>query len=882
MTWMFKYPQYLKVKLSERVSDEFPNYGLYFYDEAGDYSGKSGVFHLHGIPVLFIPGNAGSHKQVRSLGSVSLWRTRDKMATYHFNYFSVDFDEEMSGMSGSLLRKETYFVHHSIKKILKLYKKAKNPPTSVLLVGHSMGGVVARGLFLLKDFNPSTVHTIITQASPHQAAVVPADFVLASYYAKVNRYWQERANTTVSHVAMVSTGGGYRDLLVRGGLTSIDSVVDSTRGISSNTMSVPKAWVGTDHKCIVWCRQFVLATVRATMDIVDPATRQITEDTELKMKVFRHHFVQHPGTKEFKSDFEETLKLKVDKAAWEERSESSWVMQKKITRTTYIAVPVPAEKYLVAVTDAETDDWIGGCQAPEGQKCSEVENLSQLGKVIAPRELGRKAIHLSPSELQGFSHVVFMLERQAIPEAQLMVETYDEDQRHLNLSVPGFFTEFPRTMLERNIVIPETAPGAIFYNLSVPWLESVRQAYKVHVTPLKCEGRYRTGTMSLHVPWANEDTSVNASATEPSELTMKFQTGMPKDYPILPQLHLHLDPNCRYKVEVALSLPEIFGQIVRFFSPLVPGVMVSQFLLVLSWQLMQSSKQDVGDLSFITSFTSATNPKRLFPFVMLPTLLMGNEAVHRTLFDVLGLPLTDGYFLTQRNIWNTGTYPSVIFMTNALSFAVGYFLYGYFHFVAMVAGLCFKRCVASETVQKVLGVLEYVILAAAVMTSLGTCGAIGIFMLMKLQGLKVIGLLMQSSNEEKKTSFHLHFTVLLLYALSFLINGAPLVLWAKTFRQSLTLLNDSSRNPAIVLCLTAMVLSYCDRRNSLRSVPTVALKMIHTAAVLIMFYGMSSVYRVPYFLCAVFIILALSGVYRMIVGPPQVIESEVEVEKKTQ
>lgn len=55
-----------------------------------------------------------------------------------------------------------------------------------------------------------------------------------------------------------------------------------------------------------------------------------------------------------------------------------------------------------------------------------------------------------------------------------------------------------------------------------------------------------------------------------------------------------------------------------------------------------------------------------------------------------------------------------------------------------IASSCvLNSSVASEKVQKAAGVLEYMILAAAAMTSLGTCGAIGIFILMKLQGLKV-------------------------------------------------------------------------------------------------------------------------------------------------
>lgn len=51
----------------------------------------------------------------------------------------------------------------------------KTPPQGVALVGHSMGGVVARALFTLPRFNPQLVGLIITQASPHLAPVLALD-----------------------------------------------------------------------------------------------------------------------------------------------------------------------------------------------------------------------------------------------------------------------------------------------------------------------------------------------------------------------------------------------------------------------------------------------------------------------------------------------------------------------------------------------------------------------------------------------------------------------------------------------------------------------------------------------------------------------------------
>lgn len=121
----------------------------------------------------------------------------------HFNVFTVDFNEELVALYGGSLLRQTHFLHESIKAILRLYKvriqreatfplwtnqnllfrlspptppqHLKSPPQSVVVVGHSMGGVVARALYTLPRFNPSLVSLIITQASPHLAPVLSFD-----------------------------------------------------------------------------------------------------------------------------------------------------------------------------------------------------------------------------------------------------------------------------------------------------------------------------------------------------------------------------------------------------------------------------------------------------------------------------------------------------------------------------------------------------------------------------------------------------------------------------------------------------------------------------------------------------------------------------------
>jgi len=63
MTYM--YPTYIPISSSESVSPA--KYGLYLYHEGWkkiDF--KEHLKKLSGVPVLFIPGNGGSFKQVRS------------------------------------------------------------------------------------------------------------------------------------------------------------------------------------------------------------------------------------------------------------------------------------------------------------------------------------------------------------------------------------------------------------------------------------------------------------------------------------------------------------------------------------------------------------------------------------------------------------------------------------------------------------------------------------------------------------------------------------------------------------------------------------------------------------------------------------------------
>ncbi|KAI4877972.1 hypothetical protein NFI96_020741 [Prochilodus magdalenae] len=292
MTYMFEHPEYRRIQLPRRVACQYPAYGLYLYGE-GSYAQETRGLKLTGAPVLFLPGNAGSHKQgktnmqiggpsfgtvcpgsgSRSLGSVALRKAENVEGGIHLNVFTIDFNEELVALYGGSLLRQTHFLHESIKVILRLYKNRPDPPSSVVLVGHSMGGVVARALFTLPRFNPHLVSLILTQASPHHAPVVSLDPYILGFYSSVKRRWSSGAED-LRNVTVLSVGGGYRDYQVRSGLAALSCPVDDLNKLSVVVTAVPRTWVSTDHLSIVWCKELVLATVRAFFDLIEPETQQ--------------------------------------------------------------------------------------------------------------------------------------------------------------------------------------------------------------------------------------------------------------------------------------------------------------------------------------------------------------------------------------------------------------------------------------------------------------------------------------------------------------------------------------------------------------------------------------------------------------------------------
>ena len=257
------------------------------------------------IPGLFVPGNAGSYRQVRSVASETARRV-DARRTSHqtssspsvpgdtresapgnapvgIDWFALDFNEELSAFHGGLLRRQTAFTSHALAKILETYP----PGTPVVIAGHSMGGVVARGalLELGKEgaYGSSALDaTLITLATPHAyspAATAPS---AARAHRDINDAWIGKRHTRVtSRVAMVSVGGGDADRQVtrvhakpptrwlNAKKTKNAKNAKTKNAIHTTAGSIPGASsnVSADHRAIAWCQQVIVPAAETFLDV---------------------------------------------------------------------------------------------------------------------------------------------------------------------------------------------------------------------------------------------------------------------------------------------------------------------------------------------------------------------------------------------------------------------------------------------------------------------------------------------------------------------------------------------------------------------------------------------------------------------------------------
>ncbi|KAJ4364650.1 GPI inositol deacylase [Neocucurbitaria cava] len=320
-------PAYIELESFDMEHTRFASkYSLYLYREGGidedprvrrpveRHKQRTDKMQVKGVPVLFIPGNAGSYKQVRSLASEAAYHYHNNIredvgarqaGKRPLDFFSVDFNEDITAFHGQTLLDQADYLNDAIAYILSLYHTPGHvlrdshlpDPASVIIVGHSMGGVVARTMLTMPNYQARSINTIITLAAPHARPPVSFDGDIVRTYKGVNDYWRHAysqkwaIDNPLWHVTLISIAGGGLDTMISSDYAAIESFVPETHGFTVFTSSMPNVWTGMDHLAITWCDQNRKSVIRALYDVIDASRATQTVTRAQRMRGFKKWFL---------------------------------------------------------------------------------------------------------------------------------------------------------------------------------------------------------------------------------------------------------------------------------------------------------------------------------------------------------------------------------------------------------------------------------------------------------------------------------------------------------------------------------------------------------------------------------------------------------------
>ena len=304
-------PTYIKMSGFDTEHSRFATkYSLYFYREEGVDPYTRDNIGLRGVPVLFLPGNAGSYKQVRSLSSEASRYFYSTVQHDHealrdgasaMDFFMVDFNEDLAAFHGQTIIDQADYVNEAVAYILTLYhdprRSRRDPelpdPSSVILIGHSMGGMVARTALATPNYQSNSINTIITMSTPHARPPLSFDADMVHTYQRVNDFWRNSylqnrpGHNPLQHTTLISFAGGGLDTMIPSDYTSVASLVPESHGFTVFTSTIPNLWSSMDHLAITWCDQFRKVLIRSLFEVIDIRRAAQTKSRTERMRVFR-------------------------------------------------------------------------------------------------------------------------------------------------------------------------------------------------------------------------------------------------------------------------------------------------------------------------------------------------------------------------------------------------------------------------------------------------------------------------------------------------------------------------------------------------------------------------------------------------------------------
>ncbi|QRW05458.1 GPI inositol-deacylase [Ceratobasidium sp. AG-Ba] len=280
MSWMS--PSYV-------VQDEFNTtwthlarrYSLLLYREVG--WDTQAVICASGRPALFIPGNAGSSHQVRSIGSSAarqfysspLVRSIDFASDVEpLDLYAVEFNEDLSALHGPTLQTQTEYVRSALEYIVSKYPHKQD--VQVILLGHSMGGIVALNA-LESEQHKAIVSTVITMSSPHSLPPARLDRGIERVFStSLDVLWNHPSlnhSDKYTPPVLALCGGATDNMLP---MESCAIPPSPFPALSNEihlyrrtvfTSGLDGTWTGVGHREMVWCHQVRWRVARVALEL---------------------------------------------------------------------------------------------------------------------------------------------------------------------------------------------------------------------------------------------------------------------------------------------------------------------------------------------------------------------------------------------------------------------------------------------------------------------------------------------------------------------------------------------------------------------------------------------------------------------------------------
>ncbi|RDD43927.1 GPI inositol-deacylase [Trichoplax sp. H2] len=796
--------------------------------------------HIFGIPILFIPGNAGSYKQVRSLASISYQKSMNRKE--HFNYYTIDLNEEISGLYGGTLRDQAEYVNYCIKRILAGYRNLPSPPRSVVVIGHSIGGMIARALFTLPNFDNSTVTTVITIATPHRSPVFYADKYVADFYDTVNTFWQEQSSSgqILDQVIIASVGGGLRDVIVRSDLTSLASVANYNRSINAITTAVPRTWLTIDHRCIVWCKELVLAIVRALYDMIE-AHGQISSSTSKRRNVLAHHLIKHNGMRNYpyklgkkflKIDQERPVNICISRI-W-----SNGLHRKQSSKRCLMAFPLKPQRIakdrLLLMTTSNANAWIISCNGIDYHKCDSPSDLLNHVQIIPHATGTLKLLDVNiNSELSQATHVMVS----TATHDSVFAEFYRDavKTKHIRLpSIVGF------------TAVDSDDNDQYILNYNLPDMRQIWEAYYVQIN--SSDRCLRHTTIQFHAPWFHEDVFRYVRPEDNGKLNFSIymQTPRPNDNKYQ-NMSIRLtiwstNAKCRYKIIVTTDYTRLLGQMVRYYAIFLPGWTMAIIILLAfnlvkyvneTYQSKSTDSQDGKERLNTSPGVALALKQQTSDHFSIKTLL--NQELDRRWKFAASLVSFSYLFSStfSKFAWPFPIFPQPDIFNVMKSGEWSTYLLSVIHMFS-ISGLHFQFCIMDWLVYGVASVLRFtsrwlsmarltgniftaicfnlyfnIIFGLLVITiCLTMCGALGLYCTILYCYVKLVAIINSRQNKEREYcgSSDLCFLLLNSSLLSSFLTIPSAIMWFKNLRYGFNVMPDPFMHESLLASCGLLVL----------------------------------------------------------------------------